>query len=142
MMRIAPYAMPVVYAAIVGLLLGRPELWLDEVLQLAGTLDRSAGELLAWVRKNPGAAPLGYAAQWVVLEIAGFSHFAARLPSLLASAAAGAAMFTLARQAGGQRPQAAGAIFFLISMQLHYAVEARPDSLSPFLGIPATIFFP
>lgn len=140
-MRIAPYAMPVVYAAIVGLLLGRPELWLDEVLQLAGTLDRSAGELLAWVRKNPGAAPLGYLAQWVVLEIAGFSHFAARLPSLLASAAAGAAMFTLARQAGVQRPQAAVAIFLLIPMQLHYAIEARPYSLSLLLGILATIFF-
>ncbi|MBX9604142.1 MAG: glycosyltransferase family 39 protein [Bryobacteraceae bacterium] len=141
MERSAQYAMPVIYAAALGLLVEWPELWLDEVLQLVGTLDRDPGELMAWVRRNPGAAPLGYVAQWVVLEIAGFSHFAARLPSLLASAAAGAAMFRLARQAGVQQPQAAVALFLLLPIQLHYAIEARPYAQSLLWGVLATLFF-
>ena len=72
--------------AALAAVLGWPNLWLDEVLQLVGTLRTSFGQMLAWVATQPGGGPLGYLVQWAALAVFGFSSFTARLPALAAAA--------------------------------------------------------
>ena len=122
-------------------MLGWPNLWLDEVLQLAGTLRTSFQQMLAWVATQPGGAPLGYVLQWATLAALGFSNFTARLPALAAAALGGVLAARLAARCGMAQPWGAAVVLVLLPIQVRYAIEARPYSLALALSILATLLF-
>lgn len=130
----------VLFAALT-VVLGWPNLWLDEVLQLVGTLRTSFGQMLAWVATQPGGGPLGYLVQWATLAALGFSNFAARLPALAAAALACVLTARLARRCGLADPWTAALVLALLPIQVRYAIEARPYSLALALSILATLLF-
>ena len=122
-------------------MLGWPNLWLDEVLQLVGTLRTSFGQMLAWVATQPGGGPLGYFVQWATLAALGFSNFTARLPALAAAALACVLAARLARRCGLADPWTAALVLALLPIQVRYAIEARPYSLALALSIFTTLLF-
>jgi hypothetical protein len=123
------------YFAVLAMLLEAQPLWLDEILQLLGTRGRSPAGVLEWAAVNPGAAPLGYLAQWSVLQVAGFTMFSARLSSALFSALSCLSMVALSRRLGLRNPAAAFLLFALLPLQFRYAHEARPYSQGLFFTI-------
>src|ERR1035437_5556569 len=58
-------------------------LWLDEVIQLMDTRDKSTAEMIATLPSTAGAAPLGYLMQRASLRITGYSIRRARFPAAL-----------------------------------------------------------
>src|SRR5579864_1699472 len=105
-------------------------LWLDEVLQLAGTMTSSVAALLRWIPYNIGASPLGYLVQRPFVLAAGPSPFWARLPSAAFSVAGCVAMIGLCRALDLPRKTWLFSLllFAIVPSQFRYAVEARPYS--------------
>jgi uncharacterized membrane protein len=114
-------------------------LWLDEILQLLGTTERSMGKLIEWVALNPGGAPLGYLGQWVILQTLGYSVEAARLLPACCSVGACLALLALSRSLRLRWGLAAIMLFAITPLQFRYALEARPYSQGMLLSILATI---
>ena len=114
-----------VYACLLAGLLPVLSLWLDEILDLIGVRLPRFADLLAYIPLNPGASPLGYIPQFIVVHLLGFSVFWARFPSAVWSVAACAGVFVLARRMGLRWPLLAVAVFALFPLQLRYAMEAR-----------------
>ncbi|MCZ2146750.1 MAG: glycosyltransferase family 39 protein [Bryobacterales bacterium] len=132
-------AFAALYAGMLFALMGLRPLWLDEILQLLGTTERSAGKLLEWVALNPGGAPLGYLGQWVTLRALGYSVEAARLLPACCGAGASLALLGLSRRLRLRWGLAAMALFAIMPLQFRYALEARPYSQGMLLSVLATI---
>jgi uncharacterized membrane protein len=130
-----------IYGSAAAALLPRLSLWLDEILYLIGARKDSLQQLCEYAARNAGGIPLGYAYAFLSIHTLGYSVFAARLPSLLASLAACAGIFVLGRRLGMRYPILAVALFALAPLQFRYAMEARPYSLALALGIWATVIF-
>lgn len=136
-----PRLLLAVFFAALTAVLGWPNLWLDEVLQLVGTLRTSFAQMLAWVATQPGGGPLGYLVQWAALAALGFSNFTARLPALAAAALAGVLTARLARRCGLADPWTAALVLALLPIHVRYAIEARPYSLALAWSVLATLLF-
>jgi 4-amino-4-deoxy-L-arabinose transferase-like glycosyltransferase len=119
------------YGVITALLSGRLSLWVDEILQLIGTRDsHDLQSLLRWVEINPGGVPLGYFTQHFAIWLFGFSAYSSRIPSVICSVLACAAVAWLARRMGLGRSSACISflIFATLPLQFRYALEGRPYS--------------
>lgn len=136
-----PRLLLAVFFAALTAVLGWPNLWLDEVLQLVGTLRTSFAQMLAWVATQPGGGPLGYLVQWATLAALGFSNFTARLPALAGAVLACVLTARLARRCGLSDPWTAALVLALLPIHVRYAIEARPYSLALALSILATLLF-
>jgi hypothetical protein len=129
------------YASCLAWLLPKLSLWLDEITDLTGARLAKFGSLIAFVRVNPGAVPLGYFAQAAAIRILGMSAFAGRLPSALSSVASCAGVYFLMRRAGARWPLLGVLVFALCPLQLRYALEARGYALALALSIWSTVLF-
>src|SRR5690348_3983669 len=122
--------------ALFGCLSLRP-LWLDEVLQLGGTMNSSLAALLRWIPYNIGASPLGYLVQRPFVLATGPSPFWARVPAAVFSIAGCVSMVGLCRAL--DLPRRAWLfsllLFVIVPSQFRYAVEARPYSQALWLSI-------
>lgn len=112
-------------------------LWLDEVLQLAGTMTSSVAALLRWIPYNIGASPLGYLVQRPFVLAAGPSPFWARLPAAAFSVASCVSLIGLCRALDLPRRAWLSSLllFALVPSQFRYAVEARPYSQALWLSL-------
>lgn len=112
-------------------------LWLDEVLQLAGTMTSSVAALLRWIPYNIGASPLGYLVQRPFVLASGPSPFWARLPAAVFSMAGCVSLIGLCRALDLPRRVWLSSLllFALVPSQFRYAVEARPYSQALWLSI-------
>src|SRR5712692_6284943 len=123
------------YSALLLPLLPLTPLWVDELLQLFGTRDRSLGDLFAWIPLNAGAVPLGYLVQLLLLKIVGFSTFTARLPAAICSVLAAMVVLLLARRLRLRPPLLAVLLLVALPAQFRYATEARPNSQALLLSV-------
>lgn len=128
------------YLALLSITASRLSFWLDEVLQLDVTQRSSLQAVLNGVSQNPGAAPLGYVAQWLTLSVFGLSPVAARFPSILASAGLVFLLWKISRKLA-INPYFSTAIFLVFPLQFRYATEARPYMLALFFATAGTLLF-
>jgi 4-amino-4-deoxy-L-arabinose transferase-like glycosyltransferase len=121
-------SLAVVYPAILFSLVTVRPLWLDEVIQLAGTTSSNWHTLIQYVRQNPGGAPLGYFTQHWLISIAGFNILTARFVSVLAGAISMVLFVILARRLGMTLATVSIAACFWIvcPLLLRYSLEGRP----------------
>jgi uncharacterized membrane protein len=129
------------YSICLLILLPRPTLWLDEILDLIGARMGNAAAVVAYAPRNSGGVPLGYFSQFTAVKVLGYSAFAGRLPSAIFSVLSCAGIFTLGRRVGLRRPLIAVVIFAALPLQLRYALEARPYSQALCLTIWSTVAF-
>jgi uncharacterized membrane protein len=129
------------YSICLLVLLPRPTLWLDEILDLIGARMINAAAVVVYAPQNSGGVPLGYLVQFVTVKLLGYSAFAGRLPSALFSVISCAGIFVLARRLGLKRPLIAVVIFAVLPLQSRYALEARPYSQALCLTIWSTAAF-
>ncbi|MEO8050191.1 MAG: glycosyltransferase family 39 protein [Acidobacteriota bacterium] len=129
------------YACVLAALLPVLSLWLDEIYDLIVARMNSLTDVVAYVPHVSGNVPLNYVIQFGSVHLLGFSAFTGRLPSAIASVAACAGVFVLARKLGLRWPLLATGIFALFPLQLRYALEARPYELALCLSIWATVVF-
>ncbi len=101
-------------------------LQLDEVLQLIGTRTEHLAGVFGWLRINPGSVPLGYVAQWALLQATGFSSFMARVPSLVSWILTAAVCMRIGMRAGLRRPESLLLMTALTPLLFRYAIEGRP----------------
>lgn len=127
-------ALTVVAAGLRWLAIGEP-LWLDELHTSWIVAD-------GWSQVAPRAAdgnqsPLFYFLLYPLVQLAGHSEWALRLPSLLASVALVPAMFELTRRLTGSSSAGllAAALVVVDRDCLFYAHEARPYALVQLAGI-------
>ncbi|MEI9812114.1 MAG: glycosyltransferase family 39 protein [Acidobacteriota bacterium] len=116
-------------AALVALVSVIP-LWLDEVLTMMGVTQPSLAALLQYIRTFSGGTPLTFLPARASVAILGNTLLAARLPSILSSAAALPGIYFIARRLELRQPMLAVAVFALWPLQLRYALEARPYALA------------
>jgi mannosyltransferase len=114
--------------------LGRSGLWLDEVVAVHHAQRGLAGILAAsQVDTSP---PLHMLVLAVFERALGIAEWAVRLPSVLASAAAGAALWALSlRRLGLQGAVFASAFFLASDVNLALARQARPYALAVLLAV-------
>jgi len=129
------------YGACLAALLPRLSLWLDEVLDLIGARKETLQQVWEYAARNAGGVPLGYFYAFLSIRTFGYSVSAGRLPSLVASLAACAGIFLLARRLGMRYPLIAVAIFALVPLQFRYAMEARPYGPALAIAIWSTVVF-
>ena len=129
------------YGLVLMLLAPHLSLWLDEVLTLTGAAQPDLASLMENLRKQQGATPLAFLIPHWTIGLFGLSALAARLPSILASAASLPALYLLARRAGLAMPSFAVAVFAVWPLQLRYALEARPYAMALCLGMWLTVVF-
>jgi hypothetical protein len=120
------------------ILSGIQPLWLDEIIQLMETRDKSAAAIMASLPNQAGSAPLGYLVQQSTLRIAGYSLRRSRLPAALFGAAAVFFVTLLGVELGLSRPWLASAIFGVFPLTLRYATESRIYSQALFFSVLAT----
>lgn len=130
-----------IYGACLLALLPRLSLWLDEVLTLIGSVQPNLIALIEYLHTVPGGTLFAFLPQTWVIDVLGYSSFAARLPSALASLVACAGVFVLARRFGLRWPLLAVAIFALLPLQFRYAMEARPYAPALALTVWSSVVF-
>jgi mannosyltransferase len=130
-----------VYACLLLILSPRLSLWLDEILTLIGAAEPSMSSLLDYIKTVPGGSPLAFLAPRWSIEALGYSVFAARLPSVVASVAACPAIYLLAKRLKIQAPILAVLVFALWPLQVRYAMEARPYALALAFSVWSTEVF-
>ena len=113
------------YAGTVFAALGFTPLWLDEVQQFGNTRHSSVRELMRWVQVNAGASPLPYLAQRAVVNLFGYSSFAARLPAALCSILCGAVFAALCFRFLNRSRWIGLVLFLALPLQFRYGLEAR-----------------
>jgi 4-amino-4-deoxy-L-arabinose transferase-like glycosyltransferase len=79
-----------------------------------------------WMQFSPGSVPIGYALQWSLIGIAGFSNFTARLPSIAAWPLTLFAMVRIGARIGIRRREVLAVITATMPMLFRYAIEGRP----------------
>ncbi len=117
----------IVYCCVLSLLPNR-SFWLDEVIHLIGARDRTVDQIPAYAAQSAGGVPLGFLYTRTSIRTLGYSQFSARLPSILFSAGACAAVFVLALRLGLRYPMLAVLVFVGLPLQFRYALEVRPYS--------------
>lgn len=129
-------------AAYAGILLSltwaRP-LWLDEILELLITREAGFLRRLEFIRETPGAVPLGYEVQHLVMRVLGQSTFSARLPSELFSIASLCILLWLARELQLRGRVFVAIVWALLPILLRYAVEGRGYSQALALSAASTL---
>jgi len=130
-----------IYFVCLAFLLPFQSLWLDEILGLIGVLAPDWSSLIAHLRTLPGNTPVGPLILGIPIRFAGYSVFAARLPSAIFSVAACMGIFVLASRLGLRRPLLAVLLFAACPLQFRYAIEARPYSLVLCLSVWSTVTF-
>ncbi len=109
-------------------------LWLDEAASVHIAQRSVAGLLRA--SQGDTSPPVYYLLLAAFERVLGIGEAAVRWPSVLASGAAGAALFLLARRTLGSAGAWVASLLFLLSdVNLHYAREARPYALATFLAV-------
>ncbi len=141
MTRARPAAALAAYAVVLAVLLPRLSLWLDEILTLAGARQPDLASLMEYLKTVPGGTPLAFLPPHAAIAVLGYSVFAARVTSAVASVAACAGVLVLARRLGLRFPLAAVAVFALCPLQFRYALEARPYALALCLTVWSTVVF-
>ena len=106
-----------------------------------GTYHRSFGELLRWSQISPGATPLNFIAQKLVLDAFGFSSFTVRLPAIAFGAASLWMFLRIAREYTRSYWLVAGVVFAFLPQIFRYGVEARPYSQGLFFALVAFWFW-
>jgi hypothetical protein len=101
-------------------------LQLDEVMQLIGTRVPLPASVFDWMRHSPGSVPIGYLLQWVLVRVAGFSNFIARLPSIAALFLTLFAMLRIGARIGIRGVEVLPFIAALTPMLFRYSIEGRP----------------
>lgn len=127
------------YAAAVLTLLPSLSLWLDEILTLIGAQKPDVRSMLLHLRTVAGGTPLSFLVQHWSMQLLDPSPFSGRLPSALASIAACAGLWLIARRSNLRWPIIAVAVFALYPLQFRYALEARPYALALCLSVWATV---
>ena len=124
-------------AALVALTWARP-LWLDEILTLLIIRIPNLGARLATTHQTPGAVPLGFEIQRLVMQWFGYSTLTARLPAALFGVLALGGMLAVAREMGTRSRWFTGLTWAVLPLLLRYSVEARPYALALFLSVAST----
>jgi uncharacterized membrane protein len=130
-----------IYALALFFLAPQLSLWLDEILTVIGAVEPSTEALMDYIKTVPGGSPLAFLAPRWTIQALGYSVFAARLPSALASIAACPAIYRLAQRMKLRTPLLAVIVFALWPLQLRYALEARPYALALALSVWSTEIF-
>jgi uncharacterized membrane protein len=114
-------------------------LWLDEIIQLEGTCRQSGRDLLHFILTNPGATPLGYWPQHLLISFSGCDIWSARLLSALCGAGAFGLMMVICKQLQVGTP-----IMWLLALYwivcpiiLRYSLEGRPYMQAMFFAMAA-----
>ena len=110
-------------------------LWLDEIMQLTKTRGASTAEVIAAVKLNAGATPLGYVVQQESLRLTGYSVRRARFPSALFETAAVFTVALLGDELGLEFPWLGAALFAAFPLTLRYATESRIYSQALFFSV-------
>jgi len=124
-----PAAILTAYCMLLLALLGLTPLWLDELQQFGSARHNSWAQLMNIALIVPGAAPLPYLFQNLVVDWLGFSTWTARLPAALSSLCAGVIFWSVAQD---EKPRArilALVLFLALPLQFRYALEARGYSM-------------
>lgn len=136
----APAAVALAHVALKAPHVGRSSLWLDEAVSVHFS-QLGAGRLLGAVQGDTNP-PLYYAVLWAWTRVFGDGEAAVRWPSVLASALAGAVLYTLARRAGGRfAAWCASGLFLVSSANFQFARQARPYALATLFGCVALAAF-
>jgi 4-amino-4-deoxy-L-arabinose transferase-like glycosyltransferase len=129
------------YAATLILLIPAKPLWMDEIIDLNGVRNADLRGVLAFVPGNAGGVPLGYLADFWMIQLFGYSVFIVRLPSVLFTVLACAGVYILARQTRLQMPLLAVILYAVSPLTLRYALEARPYAQATCWSVFSTVIF-
>lgn len=117
----------VLYGLILAFLATRRPLWLDELMQLTSTYQRSCAQTLHFAALNPGGVPLGYLGQYAFVNALGHPVYTAHLFSIFCAMIGLASLLWLTQLLGiGDRWLWVALAFSALPLSLRYAVEARP----------------
>ncbi len=116
-------------------------LWLDEIMQLTKTRGASTAEVIAAVKLDAGATPLGYIVQQESLRLTGYSVRRARLSSALFGAAAVFTVALFGAELGLELPWLGAALFAAFPLTLRYATESRIYAQALFFSVLATLIY-
>lgn len=131
----------VLYGLSLAVMLSRPSLWLDEIIDLHQIRDLDLRDLLRAIPLNAGGVPLSYLFRDLSITTLGYSAFSARLPSLLCSLAALAGVYEIARYLKLRWPLLPVVLLAAMPCQLRYALESRPYSQLLALTVWSTLTF-
>jgi 4-amino-4-deoxy-L-arabinose transferase-like glycosyltransferase len=109
--------------------------------ELIGTFHRSFDELLYWAQVSPGATPLNFVAQKLVLDAFGFSSLTVRLPAIIFGTASFGIFLRIAREYTKSNWPLAALLFAMLPSLFRYGVEARPYSQGLFFALTAFWFW-
>ena len=130
------------YAVTLLLLIPGKPLWVDEIIDLGGVRNVSdVSGLLAFVPRNAGGVPLGYLVDFWMIRLFGYSVFVVRLPPVLFTVAACAAVYVLARQTKLRMPLLAVILYAVSPLNVRYALEARPYAQAACWSVFSTVVF-
>jgi 4-amino-4-deoxy-L-arabinose transferase-like glycosyltransferase len=130
------------YAVTLILLIPGKPLWVDEIIDLGGVRNVSdVSGLLAFVPRNAGGVPLGYLVDFWMIRLFGYSVFVVRLPPVLFTVAACAAVYVLARQTKLRMPLLAVILYAVSPLNVRYALEARPYAQAACWSVFSTVVF-
>ena len=115
-------------------------LWTDEVLQLAIASHPVGHSFFDEVRLNAGGTPLGYLVAAASEREFGPTWMGARLPSILAGAAAVLSVLALAEELGAATPLFACLLFAICPLQIRYAAEGRPYEIALLFSILSSLY--
>jgi mannosyltransferase len=137
-----PWALPAVVAAVLGLIeIDVPQLWRDELASWSAS-SRTLPQLWAMLHGIDAVLAPYYFGLHLWMAVFGDSATAMRLPSVIAMAAAAAAVALVGRRlAGGTAGLAGGLVFALIPSVSRYAQEARPYAFATLFAALATLQF-
>jgi len=135
------YLLVLVYCLVLASVLGSTSLWVDELMQLAGTRSGTFEHVEELTRTGVGGVPLGWLPQLLAIHLFGYSTVAARLPSALASVGLCVTVFLIAKNLSMRYPLLPAALIALLPLQFRYALEGRPYAQGLLLSAVATLIF-
>jgi len=132
----------IAYAGVLFSILPRLSLWLDEIRDLMGVRSDGLAAVIEYAaRQTAAGVPLGYIAQYLVVQTFGLSALTGRLSSAVCSVAACLGLALLGKRLKIRHPFFPLMIFATFPLQLRYAMEARPYSQALCLSIWCTVAF-
>jgi hypothetical protein len=130
-----------IYSITVFWLLDYQSLWVDELMQLAGTRNGTLSDTERITRTGVGGVPLGWLPQLLAIQILGYSSAIARLPSALASVGCCFVLAATARRLHLRYPALPVVLLSVVPLQFRYALEGRPYAQGLLLSTLATLVF-
>ena len=137
----AAYLTGLVYCLVLASVLGSTSLWVDELMQLAGTRSGTFAHVGELTRAGVGGVPLGWLPQLTAIHLFGYSTVAARIPSALASVGLCVTVFLIAKNLSMRYPLLPASLIALLPLQFRYALEGRPYAQGLLLSAVATLIF-